>query len=97
MVDRYTKCLLAMIALALSMLAIRSFPYLAISQAGELPGVEGPRVTTQEPITIPRSWGRFVAASAGGSFNSLLFFEAADGTIRAKRVSCGATCEYARK
>lgn len=72
--DRYTKAVLTVIAVALVVLAAR--PWLPAA-----PWLPDPaRAQTAEPkyqVTIPKSWGKYVAYS-----NNNLLLEAPDGTMR---------------
>lgn len=115
--DRYNKTVLTVSALALVVLAVRSWEPRQ-SHAGLLSGSEqagafdfdsnAPAAKdNQESIglleggTIPRSWGRLVAATAPVRTNPVFFFEAQDGTIRVVQALCrkgiGKSCDYVRK
>lgn len=77
-VDRYTKIVLTVIAVALSAIAARPWlpdawldgvrPAPALAQAGAVPKYE---------VTVPKSWGKFIAYSNGN-----LLLEAPDQTWR---------------
>lgn len=82
-VDRYTKLMLTVIAVALSVLALRSwFPG---------PGPAQAQTTTPKyQVTLPRSWGKLVGYS-----NNNLLLEGPDGKLRIVDVE-GKAPEYPR-
>ena len=86
MVDRYTKVVLTVIALALVALVLRPLPdtppAAAQSRLGDW---------SQKTVVIPREWGRFVGVSDG-----LAYFEANDGQIRRQGMQC-VVCDWLRK
>jgi hypothetical protein len=57
-VDRYTKIVLTVIALALVALALR--PLLPQAASAQIPGVDW----SQKTVEIPREWGRFVGVGS---------------------------------
>ena len=76
--DRYTKVLLTVIAVALLVIAARPF----IPESGLLEAVrpEAANAQTAVPkyeVTVPKAWGKFVAFS-----NNNLLLEAPDGIMR---------------
>jgi hypothetical protein len=94
MVDRYTKIVLTVIALALAALALRPLLTPRIVTAGDFSGIPAESFlsdTDPRKVDVPRSWGRLVAAS-----DRSLFFEASDGTIRNHPVTAVWT-QWARK
>ena len=77
-VDRYTKVVLTVLALALVVLALHSWP--APPRALPLLGVRAAEAETAQPqfeITIPKAWGKVVGYSPGN-----LLLEAPDGSLR---------------
>jgi hypothetical protein len=113
--DRYSRAVLTVIALALVVLAARSWEprqshagFLSRSAtAGAFDSSAPATKDNQESIdlleggTIPRSWGKLVAAAAPSRVNPIFFFEAQDGTIRVVQALCrrgiGKSCDYMRK
>jgi hypothetical protein len=88
-IDRSTKALLAVIALALGVIAVRPW----LPPAGWLDAVGPERALAQTPapkydIAVPKAWGKLVAYS-----NNNLLLEAADGTLRVVDVE-GRAPEY---
>ena len=82
-IDRYTKAVLTLIALALVALGARPW----------LPGPDPARAETEGPkyeVTIPKAWGKLVAFS-----NNNLLLEAPDKTMRVVDVE-GKAPEYPR-
>ena len=91
MVDRYTKIVLTVIALALTALALRPFLLPRVVTAGE-GSRAGLDFSSPQTIDVPRSWGGFVAAS-----DNFPFFESPEGTIRKQPVVGGLGPQWARK
>ena len=96
MADRYTKIALTVIALALTVLALRPFLLPRIVTAGDLDAVfRDPKAIASDAnprkVDVPRAWGRLAGAS-----DRSLFFEASDGTIRNYPVS-GTWTQWTRK
>lgn len=86
MVDRYTKVVLTVIALALVALVFR--PLVEARPAG----AQSPTLDlSQKTVIIPREWGRFVGVS-----DKLAYFEADDGRIRRQSMHC-VVCDWVRK
>jgi hypothetical protein len=77
--DAYTKAILTVIAVAL--IALVAQPLLSPSPAsgGAVPPGAIPKPVR---IEIPKAWGRLSVAAWNG-LSPILYFEAADGTIRA--------------
>jgi len=90
-IDRYTKAVLTVIAVALALIAAR--PWLP---GPDWPGALGPapaRAQTEAAkyeVTLPRGWGRLVGFS-----NNNLLLEAPDRTLRVVDVE-GKAPEYPR-
>jgi hypothetical protein len=80
MADAYSKVALTTIALALIAVAVHPFVLPPSAIGGAYPPGAIPPTKT---IEIPKAWGRF----SGAAGNGVLYFEASDGTIRAK--GCG--------
>ncbi len=100
MLDRYTKFVLTVIALALVVFVTRPFVE-PRSGFGGLTEEEMKKLLSTPPgaKVIPKSWGRFVGTftlsnSAGTSFRYVTF-EDADGTLRTAGVC--SLCELVRK
>jgi len=77
-VDRYTKTVLTLIALALTVIAVR--PWLPPAGWLEALGPERALAQTATPkyeVTLPKAWGKFVAYS-----NNNLLLEGPDQTLR---------------
>src|SRR5574341_816755 len=77
-VDRYTKGVLTIIAVALGILALA--PWLGPHGAPQPLGVQAADAQTtkaQFEITLPRAWGKVIGYSPGN-----LLMEAPDGTLR---------------
>jgi hypothetical protein len=100
MLNRYTKFVLTVIALALVVLVTRPFvePHAAF---GGLTQEETKKLLSTAPgaKVIPKSWGRFVgtftlSSGAGTSFRYVTF-EDPDGTLRTAGVC--SLCEVVRK
>ncbi len=74
-IDRYTKALLTLIALALAAIAVT--PWLAAGRwpAALRPG--GAEAQAVRQIAVPKDWGKAV-----GFIPGYAYLEAADGTIR---------------
>jgi len=71
--DRYTKIVLTVIALALAVIAVRPLMPSVLERA--LPGVAQAQTTTPKyDVAIPKSWGKYVAYS-----NNNLLLEGPDG------------------
>ena len=95
MLDRYTKTVLTAIAIALSLLVVRSFfgPEVAIG-GGYQPGAVAPPSVSE----TPKAWGRLVGTGTGWNQLPVLYFEAQDGTIRtAIAPGLCAECRIVRK
>jgi hypothetical protein len=70
--DRYTRIVLTVIAVALVVIAVRPWT------PGMLPGAaQAQTVTPKYDVAVPKSWGKYVGYS-----NNNLLLEAADGTLR---------------
>ncbi len=74
-IDRYTKIVLTAIALALSVLAGQAL--LPLAQVSST-------AYAQVTRSVPKEWGKVVGFMPG-----LIFFEAADGTLRSNSVGSG--------
>jgi hypothetical protein len=77
-VDRYTKLVLTVIAVALTAIAVR--PWLPASGVSDLIRPDTASAQTTIPkfeVTIPRSWGKLLTFS-----NNNLLLEAPDQTLR---------------
>lgn len=77
-VDRYTKIVLAVIAVALVVIAVR--PWLPESRMLQAVGPEAAHAQGAVPkyeVVVPAAWGKFVSFS-----NNNLLLEAADQTLR---------------
>lgn len=71
--DRYTKIVLTVIAVALAAIAVRPLMPSVLERA--LPGVAQAQTTTPKyDVAIPKSWGKYVAYS-----NNNLLLEGPDG------------------
>ena len=81
-IDRYTKVMLTVIALALAAIASWPWGHLAWPTSAE----------AQAEFAVPRAWGRLATVQ-----NVEWFFEAADGTIRIYRTDTRAVITYPRK
>jgi len=78
LMDRYTKAVLTVIALALTVIAVR--PWLPTAGWLEAMGPERALAQTATPkydVTIPKAWGKFVAYS-----NNNLLLEGPDQTLK---------------
>ena len=90
-VDRYTKIVLSIIAVALIAIAVHSWP-----PDSRLPRLVNPGTASAETavpkyeVTIPKSWGKLVSYS-----NNNLLLEASDGSLRIVDVE-GKPPEYPR-
>ena len=88
-IDRYTKWVLTVIALALAVIAVRPWlPEGGLARAVQ-PGpalAQGP--APKHEVTVPRAWGKFIAFS-----NNNLLLEAPDQTWRVVDVE-GKAPEY---
>lgn len=74
-VDRYTKGVLTVIAVALTMLA--AGVWLGPQRSITGPGVAEAQTAAQYEAVIPKAWGKLV-----GYGNGNLLLEASDGTLR---------------
>jgi hypothetical protein len=85
-IDRYTKVVLTVIALALGVIAFR--PWVGPEALTPAPALaqSGPQYT----LTIPRAWGKVVDYDSGN-----LLLEGADGTLREVDIR-GKAPEYPR-
>lgn len=77
-IDRYTKAVLTVIAIALTVIAVRPW----LPTAGWLEAMGPARALAQTPtpkyeVTIPKAWGKFVAYS-----NNNLLLEGPDQTLK---------------
>ena len=71
--DRYTKIVLTVIAVALAVIAVRPLMPSVFERA--LPGVAQAQTTTPKyDVAIPKSWGKYLAYS-----NNNLLLEGPDG------------------
>jgi hypothetical protein len=71
--DRYTKIVLTVIAVALAVIAVRPLMPSVLERA--LPGVAQAQTTTPKyDVAIPKSWGKYLAYS-----NNNLLLEGPDG------------------
>ena len=71
--DRYTKIVLTVIAVALAVIAVRPLMPSVLERA--LPGVaQAQTITPKYDVAIPKSWGKYVAYS-----NNNLLLEGPDG------------------
>jgi hypothetical protein len=71
--DRYTKIVLTVIAVALVVIAVR--PLLPSVVERVLPGVaQAQTIAPRHEVTIPKAWGKYLAFSNGN-----LLLEAPDG------------------
>jgi hypothetical protein len=76
--DRYTKTVLTVIAVALSLIAAR--PWLPEAPWPSALGLQQAHAQTSAPryeVTVPKSWGKFVSFS-----NNNLLLEGPDQTLR---------------
>ena len=71
-VDRYTKAVLTVIALALSGLAAQAW-----IERFTPPAAEAQTATPKHEVSLPRSWGKIVNFSNGN-----VLMESSDGTLR---------------
>ena len=70
--DRYTKCVLTIIASALAALAAHAWlPH------ATLPAAEAQTMTPRYEITLPKAWGKIVSFSNGN-----FLMESTDGVMR---------------
>lgn len=74
-IDRYTKALLTLIALALAAIAVN--PWLAAGRWAPLVRPGGAEAQGVRQIAVPKDWGKAV-----GFIPGYAYLEAADGTIR---------------
>ncbi len=81
-IDRYTKALLTLIALALAVIAVN--PWLAAARWPQAlrPGRAEAQAVRQ--IAVPRAWGKAV-----GFIPGFTYLEAEDGTIRLVNIAVG--------
>jgi len=71
--DRYTKIVLTVIAVALAVIAVRPLMPSVLERA--LPGVaQAQTITPKYDVAIPKSWGKYLAYS-----NNNLLLEGPDG------------------
>ena len=71
--DRYTKIVLTVIAVALAVIAVRPLMPSVLERA--LPGVaQAQTIAPKYDVAIPKSWGKYLAYS-----NNNLLLESADG------------------
>jgi hypothetical protein len=76
--DRYTKAVLTVIALALIAIAARPWlPEGALVSALRPDPAQAQVATPRYEVTVPKAWGKFIAFS-----NNNLLLEAPDGTWR---------------
>lgn len=76
--DRYTKAVLTVIALALVVIAVRPWvPAPRLLASGRPDAAEAQTAAAKYEVTIPKSWGKYVAYS-----NNNLLLEAPDQTLR---------------
>ena len=88
-VDRYTKVMLTVIAVALVTLAAR--PYVSGLLDAMRPAAAVAQTTTPKyEVSVPKAWGKLVSFS-----NNNLLLEAPDGTLRIVDVE-GKAPEYPR-
>jgi hypothetical protein len=85
MIDKYTKAMLTVIAVALVLVAGRQFTEPTVASAGAFK--DGERIAVPgEPRSIPKSWGRLVSVISQGQGADVpgiyFYFEASDGVIR---------------
>jgi hypothetical protein len=74
--DRYSKLVLTVIALALVVIAVRPWTPGVLDRVR--PGAaQAQTVTPKYDVSIPKSWGKYLAYS-----NNNLLIEAPDGTLR---------------
>jgi hypothetical protein len=76
--DRYTKLVLTVIAVALVVIAVRPWVPASSLVRSVLPGdAQAQTPTPKYEVTIPKAWGKYVAYS-----NNNLLLEAPDGAMR---------------
>jgi hypothetical protein len=91
MIDRYTKAVLTVIALALAVIAIRPWlPESGILSAVRPDAAHAQVATPKYELNVPKAWGKFVAFS-----NNNLLLEGPDQTMRIVDVE-GKAPEYPR-
>jgi hypothetical protein len=71
-VDRYTKLVLTLIAVALTLLAVHAW-----RDRLALPSAEAQTATPKHDVALPKAWGKILNFSNGN-----LLMEATDGTLR---------------
>ena len=75
-IDRYTKAVLTIIALALVVLAVR--PWVPTLLSAARPDPAWAQITTPKyEVIVPKSWGKYIGFS-----NNNLLLEAPDQTLR---------------
>jgi hypothetical protein len=88
-VDRYTKALLTVIALALAVIAVHPWLPPSLSMDAIRPDTASAQTTTPKyELAIPQAWGKLVSFS-----NNNLLLEAPDHTLRVVDVE-GKAPEY---
>ena len=88
-VDRYTKAVLAVIAVALVVIAVRPWlPESGLLRAVRPEAAHAQGAAPKYEVTVPKDWGKFVSFS-----NNNLLLEAADHTLRVVDVE-GRAPEY---
>lgn len=88
-IDRYTKVLLTVIALALAVIAARPWlPETGLLAMVRPDPAHAQSMTAKYEVTLPKAWGKYVAFS-----NNNLLLEAPDGMLRIVDVE-GKSPEY---